>query len=50
MDKLLSVEDLNPDLVEEIFKTASTFKGKGIPKKYNGDWILMFLEEDEVIL
>jgi len=44
MDKLLSVEDLNPNLVEEIFKTAFTFKEKGIPKKYNGDWVLMFLE------
>jgi aspartate carbamoyltransferase catalytic subunit len=44
MEKLLSVEDLNTDRIEEIFKKTFTFKRDGISKKYHGDWVLMFLE------
>jgi len=44
MEKLLSVEQLSLIQIEEIFKRAKTFKEKGIPSKYSGDWVLMFLE------
>jgi len=44
MEKLLSAGDMTPEAVEEIFQRAKTFKEKGIPKKYNSEWVLMFLE------
>ena len=44
MEKFLSVSQLDPSKVEEIFSTAKVFKEKGINKSYRGDWLLMFLE------
>jgi len=44
MEKLLSVEQLSLSDIESIFSKARKFKEEGIPEKFQGDWVLMFLE------
>jgi aspartate carbamoyltransferase catalytic subunit len=45
MKHLVSVNDVDKNLLKELFDRTRTFREKGIPKLYNGgDWVLMFLE------
>ena len=41
---LKSITQLSYEEIEYIFENAKLFKNFGIPKKYKGDWVLMFLE------